>query len=168
MFWWLLLAIVLYLLCAVLVVAEVFIPSGGLLSICALACLAGGIIIFFNVSSAAGLMGIVIAVIMIPVLLIISYKALPNTRFGRSVTLTPPAREQGEGIPDRQLLKKLVGKEGVVLTPLRPVGICDFNGNRIQCVAENGFIEKSEKIRVILVEGTRVVVTSYQKSNERS
>ncbi|MBL7214274.1 MAG: hypothetical protein ISS71_01210 [Phycisphaerae bacterium] len=168
MFWWLLLAIILYLLCAILIVAEVFIPSGGLLSVCSLACLAGGIIIFFNFSSAAGLMGVVIAVIMVPSSLILSYKTLPKTRFGRSVTLTPPPREQGEGIPDRAVLNDLMGKQGIVLTPLRPVGICDFDGNRVQCVAESGFIEKSENVIVVLVEGTRVVVALNQKSNERS
>jgi len=36
--WWLLFAVFLYAVCAVLLVAEVFIPSFGLLSLCSAAC----------------------------------------------------------------------------------------------------------------------------------
>lgn len=50
---WLLFAVFLYVACAALIVAEVFLPSGGLLSICALACVVGGVAIFFRISSTA-------------------------------------------------------------------------------------------------------------------
>lgn len=40
--WWLAFAIFLYLACAALITAEVFVPSGGVISICAMACLIGG------------------------------------------------------------------------------------------------------------------------------
>jgi len=52
----------------------------------------------------------------------------------------------------------MLGKQGVVLSPLRPVGMCDFNGKRLECVAETGYIENESKIRVIHVEGTQLTV----------
>ncbi|HOK96021.1 MAG TPA: NfeD family protein, partial [Anaerohalosphaeraceae bacterium] len=158
MFWWLFLAIVLYILCAVLLVAEVFVPSGGLLSICALACAAGGGVIFFRISSTAGWIGVIIAMFLIPGVLVLAYKLLPKTRFGHSVMLTPPNRQQGDAIPDKSLLDKLTGRQGKTVTPLRPVGTCDFDGLRVQCTAECGFIDKNEPVRVLFVEGMRVVV----------
>ena len=53
----LLFAVFLFVACSVLLVAEVFLPSGGLLTLGALACVAGGIAIFFQQSAALGWMG---------------------------------------------------------------------------------------------------------------
>ena len=162
--WWLAFAVFLYFACAALIVAEVFVPSGGLISIVALACAIGGVVIFFNQSTTAGWIGIGIAAIMIPSVLVVSYKMFPKTRFGKSVTLTPPEREQGDAIPDTQELKELLGAVGVVLTPLRPVGMCDFSGQRVECVAESGYVDKGNKIKVIDVESTQLTVRIVEKS----
>jgi len=156
--WWLLLAVFLYVLCAVLIVAEVFIPSGGLLSVCALACVAGGVAIFFRQSTAAGWLGVVAAVVMVPVLLVTAYAVLPKTRFGKQVILARPVRQRGDAISDSPDLAKLVGQRGTVLTPLRPVGTCDFQGRRIECVAESGYVASGQEVTVIRLEGVQLTV----------
>ncbi len=156
--WWLIFAVFLFFLSAALIIAEVFVPSGGLISVCALACLIGGIAIFFRHSATAGWIGIIIAIVMIPSIVIIAYKIFPRTKFGKSVTLSPPQREQGDAIPDTEAIKKLLGAEGAVLTPLRPVGMCDFSGRRVECVAESGYVDKGKNVKVIDVESTRVTV----------
>jgi membrane-bound ClpP family serine protease len=155
---WLLFAVFLYVACAALIVAEVFIPSGGLLSICALACVVGGVAIFFRISSTAGWLGIVVAVVMVPLLLVGAYKLLPKTRFGQHVLLAGPVRERGDAISDTPELIKLLGEVGEVLTPLRPVGTCDFSGRRVECVSEAGYVQKGATVRVIRVEGTQLTV----------
>jgi membrane-bound ClpP family serine protease len=160
MFWWLLLAVLLYLLCAVTLVAEVFVPSAGLLSILSLLFLAGGVYIFFQYSPVAGWIGILLAVVMIPMVLVMAYKILPQTRFGQSVILSPPERRQGDAVPDGESLSQLAGQTGLALTPLRPVGTCEIKGKRIQCVAETGLIEKGTQIKVMTVEGSRVIVVA--------
>jgi len=162
--WWLVFAVFLYLACAALIIAEVFVPSGGLISICAVACLIGGAVIFFRHSTTTGWIGVIIAVIMIPSVLVIAYKMFPKTRFGKSVTLTPPQRQQGDAIPDTPELKELLGAEGLVLTPLRPVGMCDFSGQRVECVAESGYVDKDKKVKVIDVESTQVTVRVMEES----
>ncbi len=156
--WWLIFAVFLFFLSAALIIAEVFVPSRGLISVCSLACLIGGIAFFFRHSATAGWIGIIIAIVMIPSIVIIAYKIFPRTRFGKSVTLTPPQRQQGDAIPDTEELKKLLGAKGAVLTPLRPVGMCDFSGRRVECVAESGYVDKGKKVKVIDVESTRVTV----------
>ena len=157
-------AVFLYFACAALIVTEVFVPSGGLISIFALACLAGGVAIFFQHSATAGWIGIGIAAIMIPSVLVIAYKMFPRTRFGRSVTLTPPERPQGDAVPDTPELKQLLGAEGTVLTPLRPVGMCSFSGQRVECVAESGYVDKGRKVKVIEVESTQLTVRVIEES----
>ncbi len=164
MVWWLIFAVFLYLACAALIVAEVFVPSGGLISVFALACVVGGVAIFFSVSPVAGWIGLGVAFIMIPVVLVIAYRIFPRTRFGKSVTLSPPEREQGDAVPDTAQLKELLGAVGVVLTPLRPVGMCDLSGRRVECVAESGYVDKGKKVKVIDVESTQLTVRVADES----
>ncbi len=156
--WWLLLAIFLYVVCAMLIVAEVFIPSGGLLSICALVCIAGGVTIFFRQSTVAGWAGVIVAIFMVPVLLVAAYRVLPNTRFGKQVILARPVRQRGDAISDSPELAKMMGQQGTVLTPLRPVGTCDFAGHRVECVAESGYVSPGQEVKVVRVEGTQLTV----------
>jgi membrane-bound serine protease (ClpP class) len=162
--WWLVFAVFLYFACAVLIIAEVFVPSGGIISIFALACLIGGLAIFFQHSRTAGWIGIVVAIVMIPSVLIMAYKMFPKTRFGKSVTLTPSERQQGDAVPDTPELKELLGAVGEVLTPLRPVGMCDFSGQRVECVAESGYVDKGKKVKVINVESTQLTVRIIEET----
>jgi membrane-bound serine protease (ClpP class) len=162
--WWLIFAVFLYFVCAALIVAEVFVPSGGLISVFAIGCLVGGIAIFFHYSVVAGWVGVGIAAVMIPVVLVIAYKMFPKTRFGKSVTLNPPKRQQGDAVPDTAQLKELLGAVGVALTPLRPVGMCDLSGRRVECVAESGYVDKGKKVKVIDVESTQLTVRIIDES----
>lgn len=162
--WWLVFAIFLYFACAALIVAEVFVPSGGLIMILAIACLAGGVVIFFTRSAAAGWTGIIIAIVMIPSVLVGAYKIFPRTRLGKRVLLAPPVRKEGEAIPDAEQLEGLLGVVGIVITTMRPVGMCDFSGKRFECVAESGFVEKGKKVKVIRVESTQLTVRVIQES----
>jgi membrane-bound serine protease (ClpP class) len=162
--WWLLFAVFLYFLAGMLIVAEVFIPSAGLITICAVGCLAGGVAIFFSRSPTAGWVGVLIAVVMVPSVLVGAYKLFPHTRFGKRVLLTPPQQTQGTAIPDTEELKGLLGMTGTVITTMRPVGMCDFSGRRIECVAEGGYVKKGEQVKVISVESTQVKVRVIQDS----
>jgi membrane-bound ClpP family serine protease len=83
---------------------------------------------------------------------------LPKTKFGRSTRLEPPKRELGDGISDTAKLKELMGVTGIVITPMRPVGTCDFSGHRVECVAESGYVEKGKKVQVIRIESTQLTV----------
>ncbi|OIK16601.1 nodulation efficiency protein NfeD [Bacillus sp. MUM 116] len=52
----------------------------------------------------------------------------------------------------------LLGMEGTALTILRPAGTAIFNNERVDVVSEGGFIDQNIKIKVIKVEGARIVV----------
>jgi membrane-bound serine protease (ClpP class) len=164
MLWWIVLAVFLFLLCAALLVAEIFVPSFGLIGLCALASLIGGIAIFFKLNPAAGWVGIVVAVVMIPAVLIFAYKIFPKTGFGKAVSLDGPKKKRGEGIPDVDELEALLGQKAIVISPLRPVGMCDFSGTRLECVAESGYVEKGKTVEVIKVEGTQLTVRAIENS----
>ncbi|MBN1815800.1 MAG: hypothetical protein JW828_00475 [Sedimentisphaerales bacterium] len=157
-YFWMAFAVFLFAACAVLLVLEIFIPSFGLLTICALACLGAGIALFFQFGAVAGWLGVGIAAVLIPIFWFIVYKMFPHTSFGKALILGKPDRDAGDGIPDNQQRSQMLSKEGIAITPLRPVGTCDFDGNRHECVSESGFIEKGSIVKVIHVEGPQITV----------
>ena len=55
--------------------------------------------------------------------------------------------------------KDLVGKTGIAYTTLRPGGTAEIEGKRIDVVADSEYIDKNAKIKVLRVEGIKVVVT---------
>ena len=154
---WIMFAVLLLIFCAILLVFEIFIPSLGLLTVTALLCLWGGIYIFFQISTAAGWIGVWTAIILIPVVWVLVYKLLPKTKLGRILELHH-ALKGISGVPDQEKLNALNGQTGTVISPLRPVGMCELDGKKIVCVADTGYIEKSTQIKVIHVEGNKVTV----------
>jgi membrane-bound serine protease (ClpP class) len=53
---------------------------------------------------------------------------------------------------------ELLGCTGFAITSLRPAGTAEINGKRVDVVSEGTYIEKGQEIRVIGIEGMRVVV----------
>ena len=53
----------------------------------------------------------------------------------------------------------LVGKEGVAITPLRPVGKGDFSGELIDISSTQGIIEQGDRVRISHVDGPSIFVT---------
>lgn len=155
---WLALGVFLFVLTAVLIVLEIMIPSFGLLSVCAIACFVGGILAFFKFGTGIGWIGVGVGVLVVSLVLILVYKYGSKTKMGKSFLLEPTDKPSGEGIPDKQQLDELVGKEGVVITPLRPVGKCEISGHRVECVAESSFLEKDTKVKVIKIDGCQLTV----------
>ena len=158
MVWWLLLAIFLFVLSAVLIVLEIFIPSFGIITACSVGCLLGGLWLFFGYGTAWGLAGIALAVIIIPTVIVLVYKNFPKTKLGKNLLTEPTKRKPGEGVPDSDKLTALMGCQGQVLTTMRPVGKCQFDSGKFECIAESGFVKKDAKVEVIKVESSQVTV----------
>lgn len=57
----------------------------------------------------------------------------------------------------------LIGKEGISLTSLRPIGQADFNGEVVDVIASLGFIEAKNKVKVQSVEGQKINVIKIKE-----
>jgi len=49
-------------------------------------------------------------------------------------------------------LKKLKGKEGVTITPLRPSGIVEVNNHKLNVITQGEYIDSNTKVRVLNIE----------------
>jgi len=84
--------------------------------------------------------------------------ALPRLPFGRRLVLQD-ALSAGAGYASApQSDVTWMGKRGVAVSPLRPAGIAEFDGQRVDVVSDGTFIDPGEPIDVIHVDGNRVVV----------
>ena len=55
-------------------------------------------------------------------------------------------------------MQVFLGREGTATTALRPPGLGEFDGVRLNVVSEGDFFENGTKIRVTQIEGSRIVV----------
>jgi len=63
-----------------------------------------------------------------------------------------------QGFVSYPSIKELIGKEGTALTTLRPAGSAELDGQRYDVMADWEYIPQGSKIKVIRVEGIKVVV----------
>ena len=85
-------------------------------------------------------------------------KIFPKTPVGKHFTLAGPTFNRKEGRGTEKGLDQLVGKEGQTLTALRPAGIAFIEDKRVDVVTRGEMIDKESAIKVVKVEGNRIVV----------
>lgn len=91
-------------------------------------------------------------------------RMLPRLPFGRRLVLdTEVGAEQGYTSPPESDRLQL-GRNGTALSPLRPAGVADIDGARVDVVSDGGFIEAGAAIEVTRVDGNRVVVRERSKT----
>lgn len=92
---------------------------------------------------------------------------LPRLPFGRRLILETglPAGEGYASAPESD--KIWLGKGGTAFSPLRPAGIAEIDGERVDVVSDGEFIESGAPIIVSRVDGNRIVVRRRRSSTER-
>lgn len=58
----------------------------------------------------------------------------------------------------------LLNEEGMALTPLRPAGVIAVADKRVDAVSDGIYIEEGTQVRVIEVQGNRVVVEPIERN----
>ena len=82
---------------------------------------------------------------------------LPSSRLWSHVVLKDQSRTN-RGYVSSTPKDNLLGKTGEVLSELRPAGSALIDGVPVDVVSEGVFVAKGTAVRVVAVEGSRVVV----------
>jgi len=157
-----------------LLVLEVFvIPGFGVAGVLGIAALIGGLSLsLFGAGAswefilkAAG--RVVFSLLLALVASLALLRFLPRLPFGRRLILET-GLSAGEGYASAPAAdKSWLGKGGVAVSPLRPAGIAEIEGERVDVVSDGEFIEPGEPITVTRVDGNRIVVRRNRISTER-
>lgn len=146
-------------------VAEIFIPSYGLLCIAGISFLGYATYrAYHDLGDTAGLVSVAATVILVPTLALIAVKTFHRTPWGKKLAPPNPIAEAKDFAPQHEALKQYVGLTGKAITPLRPVGACMFNGDRVNCVAESGMIDSDTEIEAVGIRGREVEVRPSRKT----
>jgi membrane-bound ClpP family serine protease len=157
----LLYAIILLCLGIGLVVLEVLLPSGGLISIFATGAFIGALVLAFMEGKTTGFIFIGAIIVCLPITVTWAFKLLPRTAIGQKTILKPAvetAVQRGAPGVSEENYTALIGQKGKTITPLRPSGIALIEGKRYSVVTNGGMMDKDMPIAVVAVQGNSIVV----------
>ena len=151
--------VLLYGLGVLILVAEVFIPSHGILTVVGLGLLIAGVVQTFSYAGRdAGIIAVLACLVFVPAFAILAIKYWHRTPIGKLIAPPNPTLTAADTSVPIEEINSLIGKTGRTVSPLRPVGICDFNGRRVSCVAQFGMVEAGVAIEGVGLSGTNLAV----------
>jgi len=130
---------------SILLISEIFLPAHGFIGFVGLAILGYALFRTYMIDPMAGLVGLAILAVVLPTGLVISVKYWHRTPLGRRISPPNPELHAEDRMPVDDM-EPLIGVVGRTLTPLRPVGTCEFDGRRVECLSEHGMIERNVKV----------------------
>lgn len=147
-----------------ILLAELLFPSG-IFFVIAVCSIVGGVVMTFLYSedpytSWLTLFGVVVG---LPLLGTLILRVWPRTPMGRRFFLTG-ANEDATvaSMPVNVELEQLRGRIGRTLGSLRPSGVTDFGGKRVDTISEGMMIEAGQWVRCIDVKAGKVIVRAVQ------
>ncbi len=143
------------------VIIEMFHPGFGAPGIIGAILLVIGVILFSKTLLQALIMIIIILAIL-GVALTLVLQSASKGHLARHLVLND-SLDVDTGFSSSEDLNYFVGSEGRSLTALRPSGIADFSGVKLDVVSEGDFISKDTEVIIIKVEGHRIVVKQKTK-----
>ena len=150
----------------VFAVAEVFLPSGGLLTALSVLGFVAAIVVGFAMGKTEGIITLAIVVILAPTLLCVTLRLWPHTPLAKRIVLDGPSSTAKAGDLAKLDPADLVGKVGVAKTLLRPAGKMVLGDRQIDCVTEGDLVQAGRKVEILEVHGARVVVRAVEEAEE--
>lgn len=117
-----------------------------------------GVMPYFDFSFVSiAIVQLTVALLAALILIFILAKFLPKSKIFHKLVLDEEESSK-RGFVTYPHLEELLGKEGIALTTLRPAGTAEIGDQRVDVVTDSQYVEKGTKIKVIKVEGIKVVV----------
>lgn len=140
-----------------LVIVEMFHPGFGAPGISGSILIVLGIILVADTLQQALVLIILILAILGIALSIILHSATSG-RLSRSPLILTDAQHRETGYIGTHDLDYFLGKEGISSTVLRPSGVANFDGVKVDVVSQGEFIPQGIRIEVVKVVGGSIVV----------
>ncbi|MDF1577765.1 MAG: NfeD family protein [Desulfobulbales bacterium] len=158
----LLLPVALQLAGVLVIIAEIFLPSGGLLSLMAVGLFGYSLfIVFHDISATTGIYFVLADIFIIPILVLVGLKVLARS----PATLRGTLASSAGVVSHSAELKKLKGREGQSVTALHPGGTAIIDGNRVDVISRGEYIDKDRALVVVEVTGNQVIVKENPNSS---
>jgi len=154
-------ALILFAIGAILLAAEVILPTGGIFVVASLLFFALGVAVIFRsgttLEAVAALGGLAVG---LPVTAMVAVSAWRRMSIG---ALLPDDNEEGgSGFAAQADLESLTNHTGKTVSPMRPSGTVEFEGRRIDAMTEGTMLDAGVWVRCVLVKGGKVIVRQIE------
>ncbi len=140
----------------ILILIEALIPGFGLPGIAGIILVILGTILAMGSLSSA-LVSISVAIIITTIISILMIKyGYKSPIFDRIVLST--SQKDEEGYLSSATKDEYLDKEGIAVTELRPSGMIEIDGEKLDALSDGSFIPRGSKIKVARVEGSKIIV----------
>jgi membrane-bound ClpP family serine protease len=158
------LALVLFLIGVVLLAAEILLPTGGILVVASLLFFALGVGIILaqgtTMEAVVALGGLAVG---LPVAGLVAVSAWRRLSLGAILPDDPDGSGSASGTTELETLKNHTGK---TVSPMRPSGTVEFDGQRIDAMSEGVMLEAGVWVRCVEVKGGRVIVRQIESPGD--
>jgi membrane-bound ClpP family serine protease len=149
------LPVVLQFLGILVILAEIFIPSLGVLAAIALGLIGYSLYLAFTtISNVAGMVFVGFDLLAIPILLILGLKILAVS----PLSLRSRLASKDGVVSQVSSAKEYMGKQGSSVTDLRPAGTALIEGKRLDVVTDGEYINANTPLIVTGVTGNQIIV----------
>jgi membrane-bound serine protease (ClpP class) len=146
-----------------LLAAELLFPSGLMFAL-AVAAVAVGVTLTFSYDLTTGVVTLIVVATTLPLLCGMLLHYWPRTRIGRKFILPSPDEDATLAFSSaHQDLEKLRGRIGKTISALRPAGITEFDGRRVDTITEGMMVEPDQWVRCIDVRAGKVIVRPAER-----
>lgn len=140
-------------------IVEMFTPGFGVAGGLGIASFAAIIVMQFLANSVtAALIVTAVLVLLLAIIIVMFIRSFQKGAISRSKLINNTALEGDSSPVIREKGKNLVGKTGKAVTALRPAGIAQIDGERMNVSTYGNFIEAGKQVEVAAVEGLNVFV----------
>lgn len=152
-----------------LLVVEVFMPGFGLPGISGILLEIISVVLMYNSYGGLAALGLTIVVLAVMGIVVsVTLRSASKGRLSKSSIILNDRETVEDGYTATTDMEVFLGKEGVTLTPLRPTGMAEFEGVKLNVISDGEYVEKDVPVRIHHVEGARVVVRRLSRTDRAS
>lgn len=142
-----------------LLIVEVFLPGFGLPGISGIMLEIAAIVLTYMNHGGLAALGVTLMILaVIAVAISLALRSVNKGKLSKSPVILTDTENTADGYVANADMDVFLGREGVTTTVLRPSGLAEFDGVKLNVVSDGEYVPKNVPVRVDHVEGASVVV----------
>lgn len=151
--------IICFIVGVVLMVLEAFMPGFGVAGISGIVVEIIAVTLTWTNHGPVAALGMLLVILsVIAIAISMSLRSATNGRLSKSRLILHETESNEAGYRSTEDMEVFLGREGKATTVLRPTGIAEFDGVRLNVVSEGEFIAMGTSVRIVRIEGSRILV----------
>ena len=88
----------------------------------------------------------------------VSLRSAAKGKLSKSKIILHETESNAAGYRSTEDMEVFLGREGVTTTVLRPTGMAEFDGVRLNVMSEGEYVQSGTPVQIVRVDGSRILV----------